>query len=236
MSFWDISSPFYDVVERSNTNYERWINRIVDYVDKDSRVLEVAAGTGEISLRVSAKAKKVVCSDISSNMIRAAKRKTKDISNISFKRADINRLDFKDNSFDVVIASQILHLLDNPKQAIDELVRVSNNKIILPMSLTRDIKGFTKLQLGIWKKLGYDPKREFDEESYLNFLLSNDLNVIESTVIDGNIPMMIVVCEKRRESSVIRMLKNKTTKVLDKLLSKKNLNPITNLFNRAGKK
>jgi len=169
---------------------------VVDCIEKDSAILEVAGGTGEISIRIASKAKHVVCTDISEKMLQVAEKKAKDISNISFKICNIYDINFDDNAFDTVIASQVLHLLDHPKAAIDELARVAKDKIILPICLLKDIKGFAKFQVNVWRLLGFKPRYTFDQEGYIKFLKKFNLNVVSSTFIEGSMPILVVVCQK----------------------------------------
>ena len=114
----------------------------------------------------------------------------------STETSNIYAIDFDDNAFDVVIASQVLHLLDDPKAAIDELARVTKDKIILPICLLKDIKGFAKFQVNVWRLLGFRPKQHFDQESYIQFLKKFDLHVVSSTLVEGSMPIFVVVCKK----------------------------------------
>ena len=197
MTFWDFCSPIYDFAQKRNVNYDEWNESIVKYIDTGSTVLELAGGTGEISVRVSLKAQKVLCTDLSAKMLKVARTKARNISNISFETADLYSLSYEDNSFDIVIASQVLHLLDNPKKAIDEIKRVAKDKIILPVCLLKDVKGVARLQIGLWKLLGFNPKYVFNKESYIDFVESYGLEVSDTIVIDGSMPIIVVVCKKQ---------------------------------------
>ena len=57
----------------------------------------------------------VLCTDISNKMLKVARRKARrsGIQNITFEHRNIFALDEPDNSFDVVIAGQVLHLIDD---------------------------------------------------------------------------------------------------------------------------
>jgi hypothetical protein len=97
----------------------------------------------------------------------------------------------------VVIASQVLHLLDNPKKAVNELLRITKNKIILPLCLTKNMTGFAKFQVKLWNLLGANFKESYDEKEYLEFLTDSGLKISSKVVIDGAMPMIVVVCEER---------------------------------------
>ena len=196
MTFWDFCSPIYDFVQKRNVNYDEWNDAIVQHIDEGSTVLELAGGTGEISIRMAHKAKRIVCTDLSAKMLKVAQRKARGKENVSFEVADLYCLNFNDHSFDIVVASQVLHLLDDPQKAIDEIKRVAKEKIILPVCLLKDVKGFGKFQISIWKLLGFHPKYVFDKEAYIAFLQGHGLAICEAVVIDGSMPIIVVVCEK----------------------------------------
>jgi ubiquinone/menaquinone biosynthesis C-methylase UbiE len=50
---------------------------------------------------------------------------------ISIKQGDIYKLPFKDNTFDVVVCTEVLEHLDKPKDALKELKRVSKKYLLL---------------------------------------------------------------------------------------------------------
>ena len=131
-------------------------------------------------------------------MLERARKKAKkrSIGNIVFEHADICNLSYADDSFDIVIASQVLHLLDEPKRAADETMRVARGKIILPLCIVQDASGFAKAQIGLWKLLGFSPKHSFDRQSYLAFLKNLGFWIDDWIVIESNMPMIIAICSK----------------------------------------
>lgn len=198
-TFWDVCSPVYDFAQKRNTNYDKWNNKVRDWVPKDSTVLEIAGGTGEISIRIADKADMIICTDLSEKMLQVAKRKAKkkDIKNISFKILDAYDTGYEEDTFDVVIASQVIHLLDDPKRAADEMLRVAKDRVILPICLEQEAKGFGKIQIGVWKLLGFKPKYTFDQYSYAIFLRRLGFKITRAVIIKGRMPIMVVECEKR---------------------------------------
>ena len=99
------------------------------------------------------------------------KRKCASFGNVSYRRADILVLDFEDESFDVVVAANVIHLLDEPYKALGELNRVckAGGKLIIPTYMNRektgDASGFSKA-VG---KAGADFKRQFTFATYRQF-------------------------------------------------------------------
>ena len=94
------------------------------YITKDDIVLECACGTGIMTKAIVLPSKKLIATDFSKPMLKKAKDNLKKYDNIQFKFADITKLPFKDNCFDKVVVANVIHLLDNPENAISELKRV----------------------------------------------------------------------------------------------------------------
>lgn len=49
---------------------------------------------------------------------------------LKIKQGDVYKLDYKNESFELVICTEVLEHLDNPKKAIDEIRRVSSKYIV----------------------------------------------------------------------------------------------------------
>ena len=114
-TFWDFCAPFYDFAEMTNGRaYGEMLKIVSGFIPKDMTVLEAAAGTGSISIAVSDKATAITCTDISEKMLNVARRKIarRGIQNITVEAQSIFHLEKPDNSFDAVIAGQVLHLVD----------------------------------------------------------------------------------------------------------------------------
>lgn len=106
------------------------LDKIVDNVNADSIILEVACGTGLVSLKAAEKAKQVYGIDIASSMIEEAKKKAKKmkIDNVEFSVEDAYSLPFDDNMFDIVIWNNALHNMKEPYKALSEIRRVLKPK------------------------------------------------------------------------------------------------------------
>ncbi len=90
------------------------------------RVLEVGVGTG-ISLPQYASHLRIFGTDISEAMLRKAKRRVADLhlKNVEgLAVMDAEKLEFCDNSFDVVMAQYVVTAVPNPEAALDEFARV----------------------------------------------------------------------------------------------------------------
>lgn len=196
MTFWDFCAPFYDLAEKSNGKaYTKMLETVRKIVPKNISVLEMAAGTGELSIAIADNVKSVLCTDTSDKMLSVARKKVskRNISNVCFENLNILNIEKSDNSFDVVIAGQVLHLLNEPKKAAKELRRVAKDRVILPICYTKNLHGRAKLSVKIYKLFGFSPKFEFDADSYANFLTAIGFENCEITEIPGKLPMAVAV-------------------------------------------
>ena len=200
MTFWDFIAPMYDFFEVFNRAYRRMIEKICELIPAEYNVLELASGTGNISIAVSKKASNVLCTDISNNMLKVAKRKAErqSIRNINFENMSIFETILRDNSFDVVIASQILHLLDETKAkaACDEIKRVTKNIAILNLPLIKEANSWGKFLIAIYKIFGFRSKYEFDGVSCKRFLEEIGFLNCEYYIAEGTMPLQLAVWTK----------------------------------------
>jgi ubiquinone/menaquinone biosynthesis C-methylase UbiE len=90
---------------------EKIIQRIREITNKDSLVLEVGCGTGNVLYYLKNLNIKVVGIDISQKMIEIAKTKIQNYTNCELMVADATRLPFRRNTFDVVYYICVLHHL-----------------------------------------------------------------------------------------------------------------------------
>lgn len=199
MTFWDFCAPFYDAAEKVNgTAYEEMLKVVESLTPKNTTVLDTAAGTGAISIAASQNASHVICTDISEKMLSIARKKIKkrNIQNITIKNQSIYNLSAKDESYDIVIAGQVLHIIDSPEKAASELKRVTKQKILLPMSFTKNLRGSAKLGVNIYRLFGFAPKIELAPDTYENFLTNIGFDDCEIIQIAGKIPMAVAVWKK----------------------------------------
>jgi ubiquinone/menaquinone biosynthesis C-methylase UbiE len=198
-TFWDFCAPFYDIAEKTNDRaYGKMLKTVNAFVPQDATILEAAAGTGSISLAVAGKANRILCTDLSEKMLKLAERKAikRGFQNIKIEIRSIYELGEPDNSFDVVIAGQVLYLIDEPEKAAAELRRVARSMVILPMSFTKNLRGMAKFGVDVYRFFGFNPKLEFSADDYAAFLPSIGFKNCEHIQINGKIPMSVAVWKK----------------------------------------
>ena len=198
-TFWDLWAPFYDLAEKTNGRvYNEMLKTVREFVPQGASVLEAAAGTGSISLAIADKASRVLCTDLSEKMLNVVRRKMAkhNVKNVTIDMRNIHELHEPDSSFDVIIAGQVLHLIDEPEKAAAELRRVAKTMIILPMSFTENLRGTAKFSVSFFRLLGVSLKREFNAEGYKTFLQKIGFDNCEHIQIAGKIPMAVAIWRK----------------------------------------
>jgi len=199
MTFWDFCAPFYDFAEQRNAKaYNAMVKTVREVVPDGASVLEIAAGTGSISLGIADKVRNVLCTDKSIKMLTVARKKAekRNVKNINFGNADIFNIDKPDGAFNVVIAGNVIHLIDAPEKAAAELRRTASGMVILPMSFIKGLKGLAKLMVNIYRLFGFAPKRELALSEYASFLSGIGFENCEIIPLEGVIPIAVAVWRK----------------------------------------
>ncbi len=121
VDFWDKRAESYakSPVGDEET-YKEKLETTQRYFDTDSQVFEFGCGTGTTALHHAPFVGNIIATDISPNMIEIARNKAADadIGNIQFQCSTLEDFEAADSSFDVVMAHNILHLLEDPERAI----------------------------------------------------------------------------------------------------------------------
>ena len=198
--FWNKISPVYDLFENvyNRKVYKGTGIKVAEFIDETDSVLECACGTGAITEEIAKKAQMVLATDFAEGMLKRASQKCRKYANASFRQEDITDIKCEDESFDKVVAGNVIHLLPEPEKALNELLRVvrPGGKVIIPtyINMTRDSSGFA---VKFIEKLGAEFKRQFDLDSYKEFFEEKCFKDVEFYVVDGRMPCAIAVITKK---------------------------------------
>jgi ubiquinone/menaquinone biosynthesis C-methylase UbiE len=104
------------------------LNWIVDALplNKEFRVLDVAAGTGHLSRAIAPHVSEVIAIDITPEMLAYARQEItrKNLNNLSFDQGNAENLPYKANCFDLVVSRLAIHHFRKPMIQLGEMVRV----------------------------------------------------------------------------------------------------------------
>lgn len=197
---WNIYAPIYNFVMKSDKKtYEEMYKRIPEVI-KAKNVLEIATGPGLLAKNVAYAANKMIATDYSEGMIKEAKR-GKCLDNLSFQVADATNLPFQNQSFDVVIIANALHIIPNPEKALLEIDRVlKKNGILIAPNFVNHKGGIGSR---IWSKIlqiaGISFEHQWSEVEYKSFLENNGWKVKNSKVLHARITLIYVECVRKRD-------------------------------------
>ncbi len=194
--FWDNVAPVYDIFANIiNIRVHRNLcKQVSDLIESEDKVLECACGTGMLTVHIAEKCKSVIATDYSHNMLKRAKNKCRHYKNVRIIKENILSLDFPDNSFDRVVAANVIHLLDEPNIALKEMERVCKigGQLIIPTYINKaggEINRFSKA-VG---KVGADFKNQFTVSKYREFFKKAGYAEVRINVIRGVVPCALAI-------------------------------------------
>ncbi len=116
--FWDkIARKYANDQIKDMAGYERTLERSRGLLSPADTVLEIGCGTGSTALRLAPSVARIVGTDVSNEMIAIAREKAtaQGCQNIEFTVAAADRGPGADQSYDAVLAFNVLHLIaDRP--------------------------------------------------------------------------------------------------------------------------
>lgn len=123
--FWQKNARRYDRVTLSLCkSFPSMAQAVAETLSDADSVLEVAAGTGMVTVVVAPVVQRHVATDQSTEMLEVLRGRLGEQPSAEVRVADALNLDFPDGSFDVVLMCNLLHLLPEPSLALAEARRV----------------------------------------------------------------------------------------------------------------
>ena len=152
-NFWDKNAGRYDRFMRKDRAAYDEMYELIRPIVRHKTVLELATGTGLIAKHIVNAAAHIEATDASPEMIAEAKRDNHS-AKLHFSVQDMFRLPYAEESFDVVIVSNALHIVPQPENALREIRRVLKDDGVPGCNLARNLfrvgKDVTLLARGSW--------------------------------------------------------------------------------------
>ena len=200
--FWDKFASHYDSFVRNifGKTYKSILENMDSELDANQAVLEIGTGTGIIPFAVSSKVSSIVATDISPDMIKIAAQKQVDLNirNIDFQVQDSYNLAFPDKSFDVVIASNLLHLLYEPEKPLAEVMRVMKDDgiFIAPTFCVGENRRSKVITTVAGIISGFKIINNWSIREFKIMLLNNEFKITKVVRIDGIFPLVYIELKK----------------------------------------
>ena len=200
--FWDRMSKNWDKpIKKLNENTLKTIDRTKKHLKMDDNVLDYGCGIGTITIEIANNVQKIVAIDISSGMIDVAIRKAGDrkIENIKFAQSTIFDERYKKESFNVIMAFNILHLLYDTQEVVQRI-----NELLTPDGLfisATPCLGEKNAFLGIFliplSKIGIVPYVKMLKFSELESLIANgNFHIVETEHLQHSEPNYFIAAKK----------------------------------------
>jgi SAM-dependent methyltransferase len=122
------------------------------------KVADLGCGEGYLTIEASRWASRVIAVDRSDAVLKRARAlaRRRRVSNVIWKRGELDRLPMRDGSVDVALLSQALHHAQNPARAVSEAVRVTvPGGRVLVLDLRTHHEEWVRSKLGD-RRLGFD--------------------------------------------------------------------------------
>ena len=199
-TFWDRTAKSYDRFMKKDHKAYKQMYSLIYPVVRHKQVLELATGTGLIAKHIVRSADHIEATDASQEMIEQAKQGVKS-TKLYFSVQDMFHLPYADQSFDVVIVVNALHIVPEPEKALSEIRRVlkDDGVLVAPTFTHADNAFFGKVKAFFMRLAGFPLHSKWTSHEYLAFLRENGWTVQKSTVLKASFPLTYAECVKSEE-------------------------------------
>ncbi len=163
-------------------NYHKFF---LDNIEKDSKILDLGCGKGELAYDLANKAKVVVACDINKNYLDIAKKRYKR-DNITYLLADATNYNFKE-TFDYIILSCVLEYIKDRVKFLSRIKPLANILLIRAATINRSWLTLYKKELGLENKDDLARSIGYTFETFQNEIENVGLRIISYSIQFGEI-------------------------------------------------
>lgn len=195
-AYWERHAAHYDASLRVlGRSFPRMLELTGEAVRGRGRVLEVAAGTGLVTRALAEVAEEVIATDYASAMVEQLEQRVRELglANVRCEQADIYRLRFEPESFDAVVAANVLHLVPDLDEALASLRRVlkRGGKLVTP-TFCHDETWLSAILSRAASLTGFPSHRRFTARSLRQALEAFGARVDRAETLPGLVPICYV--------------------------------------------
>ena len=197
--FWDKNAGRYDRFMRKDRAAYDEMYELIRPIVRHKTVLELATGTGLIAKHIVNAAAHIEATDASAEMIAEAKRDNRS-AKLYFSVQDMFCLPYANQSFNVVIVSNALHIVPQPEKALQEIKRVlKDDGVLIAPTFTHAGNSFSgKVKAFFMKLAGFPLRSKWTSEEYLRFLRQNGWTVRKNVILKTSFPLTYAECTKSK--------------------------------------
>lgn len=196
-NFWGKWAARYDrAMSGSGRLYCSILSNMKQTLNRSMTVLELACGTGLLSVKIAPMVKHLEATDFSEEMISQAKKKAYS-AKLYFSVQDATALPYASQTFDAVVISNALHIMPDPQKALSEMGRVlRDDGILIAPTFTAAGSLGGRIKIRIMELSGFKVFHKWTPESYLAFLRANGFKIQRSEMIKGSLALTYVEATK----------------------------------------
>ena len=201
------SEKFFDrVSSKSKSEPNQTAFKIIEsskeFLKKDNYILDFGCGSGAITNKLAKEVKAIEAIDISSGMLEFAQKQAQEnaITNINYRQASIFDEVFKDETFDVILAFNVLHYIEDMPSNVERINSLlkPNGIFISSTACMKEKRSLVRYLVSFLSKIGLVPKIISYKKVELETLIENgNFEVIKSERI-SKLPEYFIVMKKRK--------------------------------------
>lgn len=190
--YWSKFASTYDEDQEyvvGKTILKAIIKRLFEEPDL-GEVIEFGCGTGYFTKAIAKKARNVIATDLSDEMLEMARIQLKEFKNITIQKADCEDTSFPSGRFDTVFMANLIHVLVNPTKTLQESHQILiNGGLLLIVDFTGySMNWFEKMKLGIrylrkWGMLPRYTRNNLSPDELVSFVENVDFKVEEVQIV-----------------------------------------------------
>lgn len=192
MKFWDLIARLYDplvytLLGRAYRSMEHWAPC---QVPAGCSILELGAGTGALTLPLAKGARRYVATDSSWQMLVQLRRKLQRAGEYAVETRQLDAAGkLPEGPFDVVVAANILHLLDEPRETLRAaLGELTPGGLLLAPTFLHGGSLFARVA----RWFGFPVRHRLTLEGLLQMLRESGFEPLPYRVVPGLVPLALV--------------------------------------------
>jgi len=200
--FWDKIAKKYSRSEiKDKEGYDKTLDDTRKFLKREAAVLEIGCGTGTTALKLAGSVNEMTATDISSNMIAIANERAEEqeIQNVNFTQSTLFDEKLEKESFDVILAFNVVHLLENTQVAmkrISELLRPGGFFVSKTACLSEKSRLWPVLAFVVGKVTRVGRIQCFSIAEFEEFITNEGFEIIATHIYFPKPPRLFAVARK----------------------------------------
>ncbi|MDO5726168.1 MAG: methyltransferase domain-containing protein [Tissierellia bacterium] len=186
---WDRFADIYDkFLSKERPAYEE-LSKLITMNDSQLKTLELCAGTGILTEYIADSFNDYEASDYSNEMLINLKEKFKD-KDLKYSIIDCTNIDRPDNSYDLIIMANAIHILPDPEAALNEVKRILKpDGIFIVATFLRENTLKQNVQTAMMRIMGIETVNSWSYIAYQNYFIKNGWHILKTKKAPAGFPI-----------------------------------------------